>query len=164
MWWPLLAAAVVLFCFGFVLLFGAPYLPTLSDQVANAFELAELQPGQTLLELGCGDGKVLVAAAQQGYRVIGYELNPLLFVICWFRIRRYRRQAEVHWGNFWTQPWPQADVIFVFLLQTYMHKLDTKIMQSAPKPVKLVSVAFTIPGKHAVKAKGAVSLYDYRKA
>ena len=161
MWWPLLVVVVVLLCFGFVLLFGAPYLPTLNDQVKNAFELADIQPGQTLLELGCGDGKVLVAAARRGYKAIGYELNPLLFIICWLRTRRYSGQVEVYWGDFWTRPWPQADAIFVFLLQKYMKRLDTKIMQFAGKPVKLVSVAFTIPGKQAIKTKGAISLYEY---
>ena len=160
MWWEL-ALALVLLCFGFVLLFGAPYLPTLSKELNNAFELLDLRPGQTVLEPGCGDGRVLLAAARRGYSAIGYELNPILFAVSWFRARRYRKQVRVYWGNFWTRQWPQTDAIFVFLLQKYMAKLDTKIIQSAGKPVKLVSVAFTIPGKRPTKIKGAAALYLY---
>ena len=78
MTWLIVALAVILLCFSGVLLVGAPYLPTLTPQVAAALELAALRPGETLLELGCGDGKVLIAAAQQGYRAVGYELNPIL--------------------------------------------------------------------------------------
>lgn len=76
--WLVLAIAVLILCFGGVLLFGAPYLPTLTPQVQAALELCKLQSGDTLLELGCGDGKVLIAAAERGATVIGYELNPLL--------------------------------------------------------------------------------------
>jgi hypothetical protein len=54
--WLVLVILVMLICFGGVLLFGAPYLPTLKPQVHAALELANLKPGQTLLELGCGDG------------------------------------------------------------------------------------------------------------
>lgn len=154
--------AVLLISFGGVLLFGAPYLPTLSPQVTAALELSELQKGQRLLELGCGDGKVLIAAAQAGATAVGYELNPILACIAWARTRRYRSQVQVKWGNFWRADWPVTDVIFVFLLPKYMAKLDTKIVQSAHKPVRLVSFAFQIPDRKAVKVLHDVYRYDYR--
>ncbi|HSH18794.1 MAG TPA: class I SAM-dependent methyltransferase, partial [Candidatus Saccharimonadales bacterium] len=95
-------------CFGFVLLRGAPYLPTLRKQVDAALDLADLSPGDTLLELGCGDGKVMIAAAQRGLKVVGYELNPILACIAWLRTRRYGKQVQVVWGDFWTKDWPKA--------------------------------------------------------
>ena len=141
---------------------GAPYLPTLKPQVKTALKLADLQPGQTLLELGCGDGKVLVAAAQQGLYAVGYELNPLLFVDAWLRTRRFRKQVRVVWGNFWRKNWRPADAIFVFLLPKYMTKLDTAIERYNHKPVKLVSFAFSIPAKRPSAIEGGVFVYDYR--
>jgi SAM-dependent methyltransferase len=125
----LIAGVVIILLFGFVVLFGAPYLPTLKKQVDAAFDLLDLKPGQTLLELGCGDGRVLKAAAQRGLSAVGYELNPLLVCIAKLHTWRYRKQAKVVWGNFWTAKWPKTDAIFVFLLARYMKKLDTKIVQ-----------------------------------
>ncbi len=152
----------VLVCFAGVLAVGAPYLPTLKPQVQTALELAELQPGQSLLELGCGDGRVLIAAAKHGLQATGYELNPLLAAIAWLRTRRYRKQVKVVWGNFWRQPWPEADAAFTFLLPKYMAKLD-KICAAYPrKPFKLVSFAFTIPGTKPKKSAKGVFLYEYR--
>ncbi len=148
-------------CFGGVLLVGAPYLPTLGKQVQAALELADLQAGDTLLELGCGDGKVLVAAARQGINVVGYELNPLLVVVSWLRTRRYRKQVRIIWGDFWQKPWPQAEAIFVFLLPKYMSKLNKKIVHYTNKPVKLVSFAFLIPGLRPAREKAGVYLYRY---
>lgn len=158
---------VLLLCFCGVLLFGAPYLPTLTPQVNTALKLAKLKPGQTLLELGCGDGKVLIAAAQQGITVVGYELNPILAALAWLRTRRYRRNVTVVWGNFWRKPWPQAEAIFVFLLPRLMPKLHTTVQTYAATqkhPVKLVSFAFTIPGYEPSAEKDGLYVYTYPAA
>jgi SAM-dependent methyltransferase len=155
------ALFIVVLLFGFVLLFGAPYLPVLRPQLVAALELADLSPGQHLLELGCGDGRVLIAAAERGIIVTGYELNPVLAFVAWVRTRKYRKQVKVIWGNFWRKPFPNADGIFVFLLPKYMSKLDKKIIQEISKPVKLVSFAFRVEGKPITKQKSGVFLYVY---
>jgi 16S rRNA A1518/A1519 N6-dimethyltransferase RsmA/KsgA/DIM1 with predicted DNA glycosylase/AP lyase activity len=159
--WILLVIGTLVLLFGFVVFFGAPYLPTLSLQVETALKLADLKKGQHLLELGCGDGRVLIAAAKQGLQVTGYELNPLLAGLCWLRTRRYKKQVRVVWGNFWLRKLPAADAIFVFLLPKYMNKLDKKVIQQTSKPVKLVSFAFLIRGKEVVAEKDGVYLYAY---
>jgi SAM-dependent methyltransferase len=148
-------------CFGGVLLVGAPYLPTLSPQIKEALELAELKKGQTLLELGCGDGRVLIAAAKSGAQVIGYELNPLLYMFAWLRTRRYRSQVCVRWGNFWRASWPPADVIFVFLLPKYMSKLDKQCMRYPYMPITLVSIAFPIASRQPQASRHSIYLYRY---
>lgn len=151
----------MLVCFAAVLLSGAPYLPTLTPQVKAALKLADLRPGQTLLELGCGDGKVLLAAAKQGIRVTGYELNPLLVLVAWLRTLKYRQLVTVRWANMWIAQWPETDAIFVFLLPKYMQKLDKKIVQQKYKSVKLVSFAFKIPGRKIDNELNGVFLYKY---
>lgn len=161
MTWLVLAAVVLVICFGSVLLFGAPYLPTLNPQVKAALKLADLKAGDTLLELGCGDGKVVIAAARQGINVVGYELNPLLALLAWLRTRRYRKQVKIIWGNFWLEPWPPAEAVFVFLLPKYMAKLNKKITQYPHKPVNLISFAFTIPGLEPSSQKSSIYLYAY---
>ncbi len=161
MTWLAIITVAVLICFAAVVLFGAPYVPTLKLQVQTALELANLKKGQTMLELGCGDGKVLVAAAKQGINIVGYELNPLLAAVAWLRTRRYRRQVRVIWGDFWRKPWPEAEAIFTFLLPKYMDKLNKKVIRYEHKPVKLVSFAFKIPGKQAKTVKNGVYLYTY---
>lgn len=148
-------------CFGGVLLFGAPYLPTMESQIEATFEMAGLKAGDTLLELGCGDGRILIAAAREGMNAIGYELNPIMAFISWARTRRYRRQVKVVLGDFWRKEWPPTDVIFVFLLNRYMEKLDKKCMQYPHKPVKLISFAFKVPGKKPKVEKRGVFMYEY---
>lgn len=160
--WLLFLAVAVIFCFGLVVFVGPPYLPTLTPQMHLALDMLKLKKGETLLELGCGDGKVLVAAAKRGLNVVGYELNPLLVVVCRVRTWRYRRQVRVVWGNFWTVTWPPADGIFGFVLPRYMQKLDKRIVQWHTKPIKLASFAFAIPGRTPQRTKNGVFLYEYK--
>jgi hypothetical protein len=159
----ILFVALVIVLFGFVVLYGAPFVPTLRASSEEALDLLDLKPGETLLELGSGDGRILRAAAKRGIRSIGYELNPLLVlwsrVACW----KYRRLVTVNFGNYWQQTWPPTDGIYIFLLDRYMEKLDKKIIQEIHKKVKLVSFAFAVPGRRAAKEQNGLFLYSYAK-
>ena len=148
----------LLLAFGGVILRGAPYLPTLRVQGEAAVELLGLQPGQTLLELGSGDGQVLLIAAKAGLNVVGVELNPFLVAVSWVRTWRYRKQVRIIWGDLWRVDWPECDGVFTFLLGRFMPKLDAKMLL-VKKP--LVSFAFQIPGRKPAAEKAGVYLYDY---
>ena len=154
--------AILIFCFGFVIFFGAPYLPTMSKQVEAAMALADLKPGQTVIELGCGDGRVMAAFASRGIKAIGYEINPVLYLICKLRLRKYKGTTTVVFGNFWSKDWPEANAVFTFLLDKYMPKLDHRLREYNPKPIKLISYAFKIPDAKPTKTKNGVYLYIYR--
>lgn len=167
--WLIVFIILVVACFAFVLLRGAPYLPTLNKQVQTALDMIELEQGQTLLELGCGDGKVLIAAAGRGLNAVGYELNPIMAFIAWYRTRRYGDRVKVVWGDFWLKEWPPAEGIFVFLLDSYMERLNTKIEQQygkygkfKGKSIKLASFAFQVPGKVPEAEKDGLFLYEYK--
>ncbi|MCC6064995.1 MAG: class I SAM-dependent methyltransferase, partial [Thermofilum sp.] len=56
-----------------------PFLPSPESVIVKALDMARLQPGELLVDLGCGDGRVLVVAAKRyGAYAVGVELNPLL--------------------------------------------------------------------------------------
>lgn len=156
----LAAGSVLLLVVAFagVLLRGAPYVPTLDVQARAALELLDLQPGETLLELGSGDGKVLLLAARSGLHAVGIELNPILVAVSRLRTWRYRKQIRIVWGDFWRVPWPVCDGVFTFLHTRFMERLD-KRMQTAQKP--LASFAFQIPGRKSAAEKAGVYLYRY---
>ncbi len=153
---------VILLClFGFVLLFGAPYVPTMRKQSQTALDMVSLKPGQTLYELGSGDGRVLRQAAQRGYNVVGYEINPLLALIAYVYTWKYRKQVKVVCGNFWKADLAPADAVFVFLLDRYMEKLDNKMKNEVKKGTLLASFAFQIPDKKIAKQSNGIFLYKY---
>jgi SAM-dependent methyltransferase len=155
------AAIILILAYGFVLLFGAPYFPSLKPHIKAALGLLDLKDGQVVYDLGCGDGRFLRAAAKAGYQAVGYELNPFMFLVSWISTRRYGQRIKVRWGNFWKADISTADAVFVFLLDKYMRQLDDKLQKEAKKGLKLASHTFKIPGKKPVAEKYGVYLYKY---
>lgn len=161
--------------FGVVVLFGAPYLPTFNEQSEKALAMLDLKRGDCMIELGCGDGRVMLMALKQGYCVVGYELNPLLAFVSWLRTRKYKNKARVVWGSFWSKDWPQSQGLYVFLHTKFMKRLDKKIneqiglwrledeaRETKSSSLSVVSYVFEIPGKPIAKKQGAIIKYIYR--
>lgn len=167
MWWifwVVWAIGVLLvLTYALVLPFGAPFLPTLKKQSSEALDLLDLKSGQVFVDLGCGDGRLLVLAASRGLRAVGYELNPFLALYAWARTRRYGRRVKVKWANFWRADLSDADGVFVFLIGHFMRRLDKLLSQySNNHQIKLVSNSFKIPGKKPLRHQGALYLYVYK--
>lgn len=156
----ILVIVVVVLLFGVVVFVGAPYLPTLSPQAITALDLLDLKAGDTLLELGCGDGKVLKLAAERGLQAVGIEMNPILACVSWVRTRRYKSRVRVVCGNFWRVAWPESDAVYVFLIPRFMPKLDEYMQNYGGK---LVSIAFAVPNKKLAKQQNGVYLYRYTR-
>lgn len=147
--------------FGAGAILGAPYLPILRRDSRRLLKLAGLKPGQTLIDLGSGDGRLLRAAAAQGIKCIGYEINPYLVLIsrlvCW----RYRHLVTIHTADFWRTPLPSADAIYVFGLDRYMSRFDRKFRAEITRPTKVISYIFEIPGRPTIAATNNTHVYEY---
>jgi hypothetical protein len=140
---------------------GAPYVPTRHKQLQQALHLLNLKPGQTLIDLGSGDGAMLLAAARRGIYTVGYEINPILVLVSRYRTRKYGKAVKVIWGNFWKKQWPEADAVFVFLTGNYMEKLDQQMKIRFQRKIKLVTYGFALNNKKPLKKLGALFLYKY---
>jgi len=142
---------------------GAPYVPTHTKQVEIALDLLDLKTGDHLVDVGSGDGKVLLAGAKKGLKVTGYEINPMLCLVSWFRLRRFGNLGKVVWGDMWSRPLPiDTKGVFVFTMGRYMPRVREKILKEGLKNVKLASFGFELPGQELDDKKGAVFLYKIR--
>jgi len=157
----LLVLIVIAAAFGVASFGGAPYVPILRRDTDALLRLANLEPGQTLIDLGSGDGRLLRAAAARGVRGIGYEINPIMVAIsrlvCW----RYRHLVTIRLADFWQTKLPPTDVIYVFLLPKYMAKLDQHLSVQVHQPTRLISYAFEIPGKPQLAHNRNTFVYEY---
>jgi hypothetical protein len=163
LFWIACLAVIIILTFSLVIIIGPPYVPTLRAQIDAALDLLDLKEGDTLLELGSGDGRVMRLAAQRGLRVVGIEINPFLVVVSYIVTWRYRQQVRIIWGSYWGKPWPRADGIFTFMLGKYMARLDERIEKWRPdRRIRLASFAFTIPGRGSQVTRNGVHLYEYK--
>jgi len=123
--------SILLFVLGLVwilvpALYGLPPVPTNRDRIQHALQLANLQPGETLYDLGAGDGRVLLIAARDfGAKAVGIEIGPIQCILIWLRITAggFGDQITIRWGNFYKENLKDADVVFVYATSKEVMKL-----------------------------------------
>ncbi len=157
---------VLLFIAGILLLCviagfqGAPWAPSRSAELAPFLEAAKLAPGITFCDIGCGDGKTLIAAAKSGATVIGVEINPLFWLIAKLRTR-HLPNAHVHLGNLWSFSLQDVDVVMVFLMPRFMPRLADKFRRELKPGAQVISYVFEIPGRKPVQSSPTTYRYRY---
>ncbi len=143
---------------------GAPFVRSRKDRIATMLELADLREGIRVLELGSGDGTLLIAAAREGAYAKGIEINPLLV---WFSRRNVRRigfadRVIVTRANIFdiSLADTNTDVVFVYLLPGTLKKLKEKLLTECVSGTRIISNAFKINGLIPVAQKNNVYVYQ----
>ena len=162
----LLAAAILLLVFGVYTSIigprqGAPFVPSSRRKIAVMLELARVKSGEKVLDLGSGDGAVLMAVARCGAYATGVEINPLLV---WYsrgriRMRGLAHRAVVRRGNFYDFPLGGADVVLLYLWPSTVARLREKMERELKPGARVVSQAFSIPGWMPVHEENGIFLY-----
>jgi hypothetical protein len=155
----------ILFLFGFVVFFGAPYVPSKKGEAARALdELYALGPKDTLVDIGSGDGIILRLAAKRGARAVGYEINPILVLISRL-LSRATPNVTVHFKSFWSATLPkETTVVYVFGDSRDIAKMAKKVEDTATavgRKVYFISYAIAVPGHTPVRQVGAHYLYEF---
>ena len=131
-----------------------PYLPTPLNVVEVMLKLANPKPGELLVDLGSGDGRILIYAAKKyGCYCRGYEINPVLVFLS--RRRVYEEgladRVEIINGDFRDAKIDDADIITAFLSDEAMRILKPKFEREAKDGCRIVSHDFPIPDWRPVR-------------
>jgi SAM-dependent methyltransferase len=144
---------------------GAPWLPSTRRAVRKMLDLAQVQPGEVIYDLGCGDGRVLIAAARDfDARAVGVEIDLLRYL--WARLRvkvlGLEDTVAVVWGNLFRQDLAAADVVIVYLRQDTNIQLMSKLWRELRPGTRVVSNSFIFPGWEVVAMDRDAQLFLYR--
>lgn len=151
----------MILCFGVGAFIGAPWVPVFRQDLDELMNLGQVRHGVKFVDLGCGDGTVLIAAARRGADVVGYEINPILWLIAWLRLLPYRSHAKVYLRSYWSVSLAKYDVVFLYLIKHYMPRMQRKLSQEfgeISRP-RIVSYMFAFPGVKASKTTHNAYLY-----
>ncbi len=144
------------------------YVPTPKNIVRQMLLLAGLKRGETLFDLGAGDGRILIEAARRfGARAKGIEIDPERVQRITERLRATDVEAEIIQADFMTVDLSSADVIAIYLSDTANSLLAPKLKRELRDGARVVSLDYSLPGWAPVKeaiAKGALqrNVYLYR--
>jgi predicted RNA methylase len=121
------------------------YEPTPPSVVDQMLEFAHVGPGDTVYDLGSGDGRIVIEAAKRyGARGVGVELQPTLV--------RTSRQAATDAGvadkvtfvegDFFTVDLSRATVVMLYLWPSVNDRLEPKLRSELPPGARIVSYTF----------------------
>jgi precorrin-6B methylase 2 len=125
-------------------LYGLPPVPTKPERIRKALQLANLQPNETLYDLGAGDGRVLFIAARDfGAKAVGLEIGPIQCAWIWLRAAAggLGDQIRVRWENFYKADLKDADVVFVYATSKEVTKLARHLEKQMKTGSRLVSIS-----------------------
>ncbi len=140
---------------------GAPWVPARKVDIDHLFDEVHLKKSDSVVELGCGDGRIVVAVARRGVKVTGYEINPLLYLISALRTLPYRSIAKVKFGSFWNKDISGADLVIAFLIPRTMPRLAIKAKSQMKQGSQLISYIFVLPGLKPVKTDQKWHIYKF---
>lgn len=120
----------------------APYLPTPAPVVERMLELAAVTKDDVVYDLGSGDGRIVIAAAEKyGARGVGFEIDPALVL----EARRKAEQARVaHLVEFrqqdlFTAKFFDATVVTLYLGPATNRRLGPVLRKQLPPGARILS-------------------------
>jgi protein-L-isoaspartate O-methyltransferase len=126
----------------------APYYPTPETIVERMLEEGQLKAGEKMFDLGSGDGRIVVMAAQKYHAVAtGVELDNDLYIQSEGKILSLGlKNARIIHGDILKQDYSSADLITVYLLPDSNLKLRPVLDAQLRKGTRVVAHDFEIGG------------------
>lgn len=125
----------------------AVWVPTTPGMVQKMLDMAKVTPADVVIDLGSGDGRMIIAAAKRGARARGVEFTPELVE----HSRRLAKEAGVAdkatfvQGDMYEADISDATVVALFLLPENLDKLKDKFLALKPGS-RIVLNTYKIPG------------------
>ena len=121
------------------------WLPTPDETVEKMLDLAHLAPGEHLVDLGSGDGKIAIAAAKRGAVARGIEYDAKMVEFSRRRAREAAVQVDLVQGDIFESDFSQADVVTLYLLTHLNERLRPTLLAMKPG-TRVVSYRFGMGG------------------
>lgn len=122
--------------------------PTDPATVEKILELARIKPDEVLYDLGCGDGRIVIAGAKE-YKAfgVGVEIDPVRFLVS--KVKAFLSGAgdrvEIRLGNIYETDLSDADVVVLFLSKSANAKLSTKLREELKPGARIISYYHLLP-------------------
>ena len=119
------------------------FVPTPPQVVDEMLALAKLERGERLIDLGSGDGRIVISAAKRGARALGIEIDPELIETSRANAEQagLGERAEFRNANIFETDLTEADVITMYLLPSLNMRLRPSLLELEPG-TRIVAHAF----------------------
>lgn len=126
-----------------------PYLPSTQVAVEEMLRLAEVGPHDVVVDLGSGDGRIVVTAAQQlGARGFGVDIDEKLVALANENARRagVAERARFYHRDIFATDIREATVVTLYLLSSLVNRLKPKLLAELKPGTRIVAHDYGIDG------------------
>ena len=123
----------------------APFVPSPVNVVDKMLELAELKPGETVYDLGCGDARIVIAAAKKyGAKAVGVELDKGRYQDCVRRVKEagLDDMVKIVHSDITQISVREADAVTLYLLESTNQRLRPILERDLKPGARVVSHDF----------------------
>jgi hypothetical protein len=119
------------------------WVPTPEEVIAAMLDMAKVTSNDFLIDLGSGDGRIVIAAAKRGARALGIEYNPDMVELSRQNAQKagVSDKASFKQGDIFETDFSEATVVSMYLLPELNMRLRPKILEMKPG-TRVVSHAF----------------------
>ena len=122
------------------------WVPSSPQVVEKMLDVAKVTPQDLVMDLGSGDGRMVIAAARRGARAVGVEFNPDMVALSRLRAKEAGvDKASFEQGDMYEADISKASVMALFLLTANLDKLKDKFLALKPGS-RIVLNTFEITG------------------
>ncbi|MEA2056510.1 MAG: methyltransferase domain-containing protein [Patescibacteria group bacterium] len=148
------------------MLHRAVFVPSTDDKLKIMLKLAKPRKKDKIIDLGCGDGKIIFALAKQGFNVVGVEINPFLVKKCQKKAKELKLEKSVTIVNnsFWNLNLSKYDLVFLYGTAYIMERLEKKLQKELKPGSRIISNYFQFPQWSVEKKENEVRVYEVTPA
>lgn len=140
---------------------GVPFVSLSKKQLRAVDKNIKLKPGDRVVDLGCGDARVLRMFEKQGVKdLTGYEINFWAYLLAKIKNKLLKSKSKVYFKNFKKVDLSEYNVIFCYLLDNYLNSLKEKFDKELKPGTKIISYSFSIKNWH--KPEKIEKIFVYR--
>lgn len=144
-----------------LLFYGAVFAKSSPEIIKKIIFLADINSAKKAVDLGSGDGRLVIAMAKAGAEAHGYEINPFLVLLSRRNIRKagLSGRAFAHWKNFWNEDFSEFDIVTIYGISYIMKKLEAKLKKELRPNAKVISSYFIFSDWPYSKKEDNIYLY-----
>jgi SAM-dependent methyltransferase len=123
-----------------------PYVPTPRRVVEAMLEMAEVGPDDYLIDLGSGDGRIAIMAAQRGARALGVDIDPdrVAEAALGAEVAGVESRARFRRQDLFDTPLREASVVTMYLLPEVNMRLRPRLLTELRPGARILSHNFTL--------------------
>lgn len=132
---------------------GSSYASIPQEKIQKMIKNLELKQDSKIVDLGSGDGRVVIELARAGYNAIGYEINPylvyysrLLLFLKGLTNKSISNNSKIYLKNYFNEDLSYAEGVFLFVSPIMFVKILEKLKKDLKKGTTIISFSSKMPG------------------